>query len=260
MSKSFGKIVVVLGATGVIAYGAAYNFLVDGATVVAVGREKKKLEEFAGKLKQYAKNLILVPFSNYLEEKGADNLRDTVLQALPKGSKIDHVLTNLGWSLDGVSPIRSGVKDLKAAFETGLYPNIVAMEAFGPLLKEREGSSFMMVSGGFAHYSNKELLPIWTTTVMNGAKNALFFTLKAEMEGTKVRIGNFCVHFGVTYPDSDKTQLGYPGRNTNELGVGFTTFAGNTSIESSHFCLELPDSEKDTAAGVRRIVGAKKTK
>jgi len=261
MSKPFaGKNVVVLGATGVIAYGAVHNFLVEGATVVAVGREKKRLEEFAGKMKHHAKNLILVPFENYLEEKGAENLRETVLAALPTGAKIDHVVTNLGWQREGgVSPLKSGVKDLQAAFETGLYPNIVAAQAFLPLLAERDGTSFATVSGGYAHNSNKGLLPIWATSVVNGAKNSLFVTLKVEMEGTKVRVGNFCVHFGVTYPDSDTNQMGHSGRNTNDLGVGFTLFAGNTSIESADWCLALPEAEKDTAAAVKRIVGSKST-
>jgi len=267
MSKSLsGKVTVILGASGIVGYGATHFHLTEGATVVAVGREKKKLEEFKKKLGSIAeKNLILVAFDDYNEEKSVGALKSAVYGALPKDTKIDHVISNLGWLPESESPTKSGVKALKATFDEALYTNVTATSAFLPDLKDREGSTFSLVSGGLAHFHSPQLLTKWTATVKNAAMNAFYLTLVAEAAGTKVRVGNFCIHLGVAYPGGDKNQWGFPAINTMDIGGTFTLFASDTSIKGSQWCLSFGEGqqyppEKERAGIMIGIVkgGAKK--
>jgi len=236
--KLSGKIVVVLGATGIVGSGAVFNYLADGATVIAVGRDKKKLEELAKKQGDNAKHVIPVVFSEYNDEKAVSGLRDTVYKALPKDAHVDHVLTTLGFALSSDPPTKAGTKFLRHAFDEGLYPNFVAAQAFVPDLKAREGSTFSFVSGGLAHFSSPDVVNVWSASVKAAAINALFNTITAECakDGAKVRIGNFCIHYGVAYHGDDKNQWGMPALDTNVMGGAFTAFA--TGGKGRQICLD----------------------
>jgi len=248
-TKLSGKVAVILGATGIVGSGAVYNYLTEGATVVGVGRDKTKLAELAKKLGDLSKHFIPVVFGDYGDEKAATSLRDAVYKALPKDHKVDHVLSSIGFVYGSESPSKSGVKDLKAAFEDGLYPNLVSVQAFLPDLKTREGSTFSFVSGGLAHFSGPDYLGAWTGSLKGAAINALYNTVTAEVakDGGKTRIGNYCIHYGVSYPGSDKNQWGMPAINTNTFGACFTAFATG-SAKGRQVCYEKHDLIKDQIA------------
>jgi len=188
-------------------------------------------------------------FGDYQDEKAAITLHDAVHRALPNGSKIDHVLAAVGFVLDSDSPTKGGVKDLKAAFEEGLYPNLVGVQAFLPELKQREGSTFSLISGGLSHFSAPEYLGAWTGSLKGAALNALFHTLTAEVikDNGKTRIGNYCIHYGVAYPGSDKNQWGMTAINTNTFGAVFTAFAAG-SAKGRQVCFENHDAIKEQIA------------
>jgi len=225
------------------------NYLKEGATVVGVGRDKVKLAELAKKLGDLSKHFIPVVFGDYHDEKSATSLRDAVHAALPKDSKIDHVVTSLGFVLGSESPSKSGVKDLKAAFDEGLYPNLVAVQAFLPELKPRDGSTFSFISGGLAHFSGPDYLGAWTGSLKGAAINALFNTVTAEVakDSGKTRVGNYCIHYGVSYPGSDKNQWGMPAIDTNVFGAVFTAFAGGSG-KGRQVCYEKHDAIKEQIA------------
>jgi len=248
-NKLSGKVGVILGVTGIVGSGVAYNYLKEGATVVGVGRDKTKLAEVAKKFGDLSKHFIPVVFGDYHDEKAATALRDAVHKALPKDKQIDHVVSSIGFVYGSESPSKGGVKDLKAAFEEGLYPNVVAVQAFLPELKQRDGSTFSFVSGGLAHFSAPEYLNAWTGSLKGAALNALFNTVTAEVakDGGKTRVGNYCIHYGVAYSGSDKNQWGMPGIDNNVFGAAFTAFATG-SAKGRHVCYEKHDAIKDQIA------------
>jgi len=245
---------VVLGATGVVGYGATYNLLKDGAVVVAVGRNEKKLQELKKKLgDDFSKQLELVVHTDYTDEKSATTLLQSVMTVLVKHivNKVQlmHVVSTLGWLNKTEIPSKSGVAALKSAFDEGLYPNVIAAQAFLPTLKQNAGATFSLVSGGLAHFSSPQVLNVWNATVKNAAINAFFLTLAAEVQEHHCRVGNFCIHFGVTYPGGDKNQWEMPAEDTVVMGQVFSEFAKNQKIKSQQFCLELPKDFKKSDLG-----------
>jgi len=214
--------------------------------VVAVGREKGKLATLAKNLGDASKHLIQVVFADYGDEKAATSLRDAVHAALPKDAKVDHVVTSIGFVQNSEAPSKSGVKALKAAFDEGLYPNVVAAQAFLADLKTRDGSTFSLVSGGLAHFSGPDYVGVWTASLKGAAINAFFNTLTAEVakDAAKTRVGNFCIHYGVAYHGTDKNQWGLPGIDNHVFGGVFTAFASG-SAKGRSVCYEKHESIKE---------------
>jgi len=248
-SKLSGKIAVVLGATGIVGSGATYNYLTEGATVVGIGRDKAKLAELAKKLGDLSKHFVSVVHTDYTDEKSAVALREAIYKALPKDSKIDHVVAAAGFVINNEAPSKGGVKAVKAAFEEGLYPNLVLVQALLPEVKQREGSTFSLVSGGLSHFCSPELLGMWTACVKGAALNALFNTITAEVakDSGKTRVGNYCIHYAVAYHGTEKNQWGMPGIDTHVLGGAFTAFAAG-SAKGRQVCFEKIDAIKEQIA------------
>jgi len=244
-----GKVAVVLGATGVVGSGAVHNFLASGATVVAVSRDKTKVETLAKKFGN--KQLLTVVHGDYSDEKAGAELRKSVLKVLPKGAQVDHVVAALGFNptTDG-GPVKTGTAPLKTCFDDALYPVIISAQAFLPEMQKVEGSTFSMVSGGLAHFCSDGTLQWWTATVKNAAINGLFLALVAEHAKHKVRVANFCIHFGVAYAGDSKNQWGMDGADTNDLGKAFTAFA-STSAVSQQYCLTGIDKLKEQVASIK---------
>jgi NAD(P)-dependent dehydrogenase (short-subunit alcohol dehydrogenase family) len=86
------KVVVVFGATGVVGSGAANAFLNADATVIAVGRDMKKLEELKGNVEKNA-NLHLI-VGDYVSEEGTKQLHETIKAKL-NGKEIDRTPNQL---------------------------------------------------------------------------------------------------------------------------------------------------------------------
>ncbi len=163
-----------------------------GATVVAVSRSQEKLTELHKALPAGTNTSHLIDVvGDFSSEAHGDQTRDKVNAAIKvifngcflalfqrqlitnwQGQHIDHVVSVLGFFKEAPGgPSVTPVKNLTAAFEDGLYPNIVAAHAFLPALKQREGATFTLVSGGFGHFCPAP--QYWMATVKNAALNAL---------------------------------------------------------------------------------------
>ena len=59
---------------------------------------------------------------------------------------------------------QSPLSDLTGAFEDSLYPTFIAGQVFLPLLKDRAGASYVIVSGGFAHMTPSGMAGAWPGT------------------------------------------------------------------------------------------------
>lgn len=253
-----GKVAVVFGASGYVGSGATDAFLNAGATVVAVGRDLKKLEELKGKVKNAAHLHLLA--GDYANEEATQKLADN-LKSLLAGKDIDrtwraqcnfHILTSkitallvslvprvisyqlVVFHVDVVVAVgfvykppgaitASSLKDLDASLHEGLPQLFLLARQFVPGLKSRAGASFTHVSGGFAYACPEP--HFWPATVKNAALNAVTLGLASETKEDKVRVNNLCIGVGVAPLGGDKNQWGWPGVATAEIGKLFVSLA-----------------------------------
>jgi NAD(P)-dependent dehydrogenase (short-subunit alcohol dehydrogenase family) len=116
---------------------------------------------------------------------------------------------------------QSSLADLHKALDEGLPQLFLIAREFLPAIKNREGSTFTLVSGGFAYACPAP--NYWTGTLKNAALNALTLGLVSELKDDKVRLNNLCIGVGVAPLDGDKNQFGWPSLNTKEVGKLFVS-------------------------------------
>jgi NAD(P)-dependent dehydrogenase (short-subunit alcohol dehydrogenase family) len=219
--------VVVIGASGVVGSGVVRKYLDAGARVVGVSRSASKLEQLKQQMKIQGSEPFLPAVGDFKDEASAAEARKAVTAALG-GQPIDHVVSVQGFVSFAKAPTSTPPAELKAALDDGLFNNLLAAQAFLPDLKNREGSTFTLVSGGLAHMPPPNV-SLWLGTVKNAALNALTFALAAETAQDKVRLNTVCIHFGVAPVGGDKNQFGMPTEgNTLRLAPAFLGLARGT--------------------------------
>jgi len=235
------KVVVILGVTGIVGSGAAHAFLSQGAVVVGVSRDQKKLDETKKSFGDLGKAFLSVvgQFDNEAHALKAATEVKKVLNNKP----YDHVVSVMGFvRIAPGGPSQTKLADLTGSFEDCLYPHIIATSAFLGDLKKRPGASYTVVSGGFAHFCPDPTY--WLASVKNAALNALNLGLAAETKDDAVRVNTMCIHFGVAAHGGDKNQLGMPADDTYRLGPAFTALA-KSSQRGKVLCVNtIEDAEK----------------
>jgi NAD(P)-dependent dehydrogenase (short-subunit alcohol dehydrogenase family) len=200
------RVVVVIGASGVVGSGIVRKYLDAGATVVGVSRSASKLEQLKQQMKIQGSEPFVPVVGDFKDEASTAEAKKAVVAALG-GKPIDHVVSVQGFVSYAKAPTSTPTEDLKAALDDGLFNNLLAAKAFLPDLKPREGSTFTLVSGGLAHMPPPNIT-LWLGTVKNAALNALTLALAAETAKDKVRLNTVCIHFGVAPVGGDKNQFG----------------------------------------------------
>ena len=232
-----GKLALVLGATGVIGSGAAYQFLKEGATVVVVSRTQDKVQELVNELsKDHGKERIHGVVGSYESKKSVEELYAKAKTAL-KGASPDHVVSSIGFA--AVTPtgiIDADVGVLKEAFDESLYSAILAAQVILADIRDKEGATYTIVSGGLAH---KAFWPgAWPATIKNAAVNALVLSLAADTADKKVRVNCNCLHFSVGKPGNATNQIGMPlVQTSNEFGKTFLGFIAKQDLKGEIVCM-----------------------
>ncbi len=240
------KVIVVGGATGTVGSGIVRAFLNEGALVVGISRSEKKLEEL--------KKTILVkpgePFytvaGDFNNEAEALKTKEAVVKVL-NGKPIDHIVSSIGFVTLATAPTKTETSLVDDAFEHGFFNTVLMAKVFLPLLKQQEGSSYTMVSGGLAHglpgfVPNVENL--WLASVKNAAVNSLTFGLNAETINDKVRVNTICIHFGVAPVGHTANQMGMPAEfDTLALAPAFLEVAKG-SVRGEVICLHTWEDVK----------------
>ena len=221
------RVVVIIGATGVVGSGVVRKYLDAGATVVGVSRSASKLEQLKQQMKIQASEPFLSVVGDFKDEASATEVKKAVAAAL-EGKAIDHVVSVQGFVAFAKAPTSTPTEELKAALDDGLFNNLLAAKAFLPDLKDREGATFTLVSGGLAHMPPPNI-SLWLGTVKNAALNALTLALAAETANDKVRLNTVCLHFGVAPLGGDKNQFGMSTEgDTLRLAPAFLGIARGT--------------------------------
>jgi NAD(P)-dependent dehydrogenase (short-subunit alcohol dehydrogenase family) len=237
------RIVVVIGASGVVGSGVVRKYLDAGATVVGVSRSASKLEQLKQQMKIQGSEPFVPVVGDFKDEASAAEAKKAVGAAL-KGRPIDHVVSVQGFVAFAKAPTSTPPEELKAALDDGLFNNLLAAKAFLPDLKDREGSTFTLVSGGLAHMPPPNV-SLWLGTVKNAALNALTHALAAETANDKVRLNTLCIHFGIAPVGGDKNQFGMTTEgDTLRLAPAFLGVARGTQ-KGQLLCLgSFADADK----------------
>ncbi len=200
------KNVVVIGAAGVVGSGVVRKYLDAGATVVGLSRTADNLAKLRATVQIADSDRFLPVTGDFKTEELAAQARDAVAAALG-GKPVDHVVSVQGFVAFAPLPTETPLATLSGALEDGLYNNYLAAKAFLPAMKDRDGASFTLVSGGLAHIP-PPMTAVWLGTVKNAALNALGHALTAETAKDKVRVNTICIHFGVAPVGGNKNQFG----------------------------------------------------
>lgn len=226
-----GKIVVVAGATGVVGSGAVRAFLDAGATVVATSRKAASLDSLANTLNILPSEPFIKVQGDFSSESAASDAAVAIADALA-GKPIDHIVANIGFIKTADAPTATDLATFRSAIEDGLYSNFLGAKALLPLVRDRPGASYTLVSGGLAHFP-PPMPGLWMATVKNASVNALTLGLASETAKSPVRVNCVCIHFGVAPVGGKKNQLGMPAeKDTLALGPAFVGVAtGNKRAE-----------------------------
>jgi NAD(P)-dependent dehydrogenase (short-subunit alcohol dehydrogenase family) len=237
------KVIVIAGATGTVGSGAVRAFLDQGAQVVGISRSFEKLEELKKTLPIKNGEPFYSVVGDFNTESEASKTKNAVLDVL-KGKPIDHVISSIGFITMASAPTKTDLTLVKQAFDHGYFNNFLMAKYFLPELKNQDGSSYTMVSGGLAHglpgfIPNVENL--WLATAKNAALNSLTYGLNAETMNDKVRVNTICIHFGVAPVGGNSNQMGMPAdHDTLALAPAFLEVAKG-QIKGQVICLDSWD-------------------
>lgn len=237
------KVVVIGGATGTVGSGVVRAYLNEGAMVVGISRSAEKLEALKNTISIKADENFHSVIGDFNNEAEAEKTKQSVLIAL-NGKKIDHVVCSIGFITLAGAPSVTPLSVAKEAFDNGFFNSFLMAKVFLPEIKNQEGSSFTMVSGGLAHglppfIPNTENL--WLAATKNAAVNSLTYGLDAETRNDKTRVNTLCIHFGIAQIGGNKNQMGMPAdKDTLSLAPAFLKVA-NGKVRGEVICLNTWD-------------------
>lgn len=225
MARAFeGAAVAVVGATGVVGSGVVRGYLEAGATVVGLSRSARKLERLSRSLPADDPGSFLPVTCDFDSDESAATSRVAVETALG-GRRLDHVVSSVGFVTVGDAATRTSLATLRQAFDAGFFNTFLVARSLLPMIRERHGASYTIVSGGLAHIP-PPVAGLWMGTVKNAAVNALTLALAAETAEDAVRVNTLCVHFGVAPAGGSRNQLGMEAeRDTLALAPAFLAVA-----------------------------------
>ncbi len=225
------KVIVIGGATGVVGSGAVRAFLNEGALVVGISRSQSKIDDLIKSMAIRPDEPFYPVIGDFNTEADAVNTKDAVLAVL-NGKAIDHIVSSIGFAAVGNAPTATSLEFATGAFTNGFFNIFLMAKVFVPLLKNQDGSSYTMVSGGLSHGlppSIPKADALWLGTVKNAAVNSFTYGLNAETFRDKVRVNTICIHFGVAAVGQKTNQLGMPSeRDTHSLAPAFLEVAKGT--------------------------------
>jgi NAD(P)-dependent dehydrogenase (short-subunit alcohol dehydrogenase family) len=144
---------LVLGGTGFIGYGAAFQFLKEGATVVVPSRTEARLQELLKKFPKEVESKQLIGLVGSFQTKAEVEETYKNVKKLLGGASPDHVVSSFGFASTTPKGItESDIAVLSASFDESLYPSIYAAQVILSDIREKEGSTYTVVSGGLAHF------------------------------------------------------------------------------------------------------------
>ncbi|MBI4821475.1 MAG: SDR family oxidoreductase [Deltaproteobacteria bacterium] len=221
------KVVVVLGATGIIGSGVVRSYLDTKATVVGVSRSGKRLDTLREQMSIRDDEPFLSVVGDFNDAFAANASHNRVTELLG-GRPIDHVVSVIGSVSIGRAPTSTTLESFRGAMEDGVFNSFSAAKVFLPRMLRRPGSSYTLTSGGLAHGMAEPSL--WLGSMKNAAVNALTMALAVETRSYDVRVNTLCIHFSVARAGERTNNLGVPAvADTFALAPAYLGMARGTT-------------------------------
>lgn len=237
------KVIVIAGATGTVGSGIVRAFLNEGAQVVGISRNAQNLDELKKTISLKPDEPFYAVVGDFTNDAEAAKTKQDV-SAILKGKSIDHIVSSVGFVTYASAPTKTDSQMVRDAFDNGFFNSVLMAKYFLPELKNQEGSSYTMISGGLAHglpgfIPNAENL--WLATAKNAAVNSLTYGLNAETINDKVRVNTICIHFGIAPIGGTTNKMGMQAdQDTLALAPAFLEVAKGT-VKGEVICLDTWD-------------------
>jgi NAD(P)-dependent dehydrogenase (short-subunit alcohol dehydrogenase family) len=138
-----GRVALIAGGAGTVGSGIVHAFLQAGATVIVPSRDRARLDALRDALDE--RERVIGIEADVATPEGAARVRAAVER--DHGGQIDHLVTSLGGAWQG-KPLRELDLDaFRAVLHEYCGSHFVAMRALLPLLEDRAGASYTIISG-----------------------------------------------------------------------------------------------------------------
>ncbi|WP_428262986.1 SDR family NAD(P)-dependent oxidoreductase [Haliangium sp.] len=138
-----GRVALVAGGAGTVGSGIVHAFLQAGATVLVPSRDPARIDALRDELEGPA-GLVGIE-ADIADVAGAAAVRERIER--DHGGQLDHLVTSLGGAWQG-GPLRElDLAGLRAALHDFCETHFVAMRALLPLMTERAGASYTIITG-----------------------------------------------------------------------------------------------------------------
>lgn len=140
------RVALVAGGTGAVGEGVVSAFLRSGATVVVPSRSPQRLRDLSARLEDPA-NLVALE-GDAGSFAGAENVRDRAFAET--GRPVDAVVASLGGWWQGPNLVDVDAETWRRVLDNNLTSHLALARAFLPVLGERAGTSYQMITGDAA--------------------------------------------------------------------------------------------------------------
>lgn len=227
-----GKTIAVVGSTGGIGEGIIKQLLKNNATVIAIGRNKDKLE----KLSQYVSDISNGKLHEFVMDLDQNETMRELIQTKIQNQfgELDGVIVTVGsWVQSGIPLVQTSDDMWENAIKNNLTSHYRIVRTMVPLLKP-EGA-FIHLSGLSADmpYPGSALIGL-----TNAAKKSMILTLAKELENRGPRV--FEIIIG-PINTRNRLQKGPNWFRPEDIGeYASELLLGNTSLSSStlHYLIE----------------------
>lgn len=200
-----GKNVVIIGASGIIGKGASYQFLNQGAQVVAVSRSAETAQTIQKSFSAEQQKQVLGVVGDFSNDAGANSSLIQIKEALG-GEPIHHVVVSVGNLKFTDAPSESTWSELTSALDEAPRSIYHAAKVLLPEMKDVKGSSFTSVSGLIAYGCPAPSM--WAASVKYAAINILNTAFHSEFKDTQVRNNSVVVGAAIADEPGMENKLG----------------------------------------------------
>lgn len=175
------RVAVVAGGAGAVGEGIVSAFLRRGATVVVPSRSAQRLRDLRGRLDDDSDLLTLE--GDIGSVGGAEAIRDRALAET--GGRLDAVVASVGGWWQGSDLVDVDADTWRRVLDSNLATHFVLARTFLPVLRERSGTSYQMITGDAAD------VPVPRASLVSvaaGGLLAMFRSLVGELRDSPVRI------------------------------------------------------------------------
>ncbi|KAI8802264.1 hypothetical protein BJ742DRAFT_834007 [Cladochytrium replicatum] len=174
------KIILVLGATGNVGSGAVAAFLEADSTVIAPSRSIASLDALRGFLvaaKVPIDKLVAKAPFDLASPSDVKKLREEILKEF---EVVDHVVSSSG-PFHMTPPLHeTSIDQWKNSFGANVDAHFYAWREFGPLVFDREGTSYTIVNGGAARWPEQGITSITANAVEGFCRTVFTQTTSAK--------------------------------------------------------------------------------